>query len=391
MKTNNTKLDYTLISIVLLLGIISCFTLYTVQPSLRPDLQDDHFYLKQIIWYILGSMFVVVSMLLDYDRLRQIVWIIYGVGMVSLLMLFFNFPGPPFIHEANGARSWFMFPGLGTVQPAEFMKVILIITLAHVMVKHNDTYKTRTNKSDLILLGIILGLAVPPMLLIAVQPDLGGFLVFAAITASMILISGIRWRILFFILFSVLLITGIVVVLYFIFPGPIQTFLEESIFKHVEGRFYGWLQPEKYMQTSGHQLFYALLAIGSGQLIGKGLMDMEVYVAERHTDMIFTAIAEQFGFVGSSIIVTLLFLLIYRLIHIALQSNDMFGSYLITGLIGMFSFQIFQNIGMSIQLLPITGLPLPFLSYGGSSTMTYLLAIGIVLNIHSRTKEYMFD
>ncbi|MDC3413665.1 FtsW/RodA/SpoVE family cell cycle protein [Terrihalobacillus insolitus] len=391
MQTKNTKLDYTLISIVLLLGIVSCFALYTVQPGLRPDLQDDQFYLKQIVWYIVGSMFIVVIMLFDYDRLRQIVWPLYAIGMIALLMLFFNFPGEPFIRTANGATSWFSFPAIGTIQPSEFMKVILIITLAHVLVKHNDIHKKRTNKSDLLLLFKILILSVPPMLLIAVQPDLGGFLVFIAITASIILISGIRWRILFGLLFGALFITGILVAAYFLFPGPIQTFLEESIFKYVSGRFYGWLQPEKYVQTSGNQLYYALLAIGSGQLVGKGLMDMEVYVAERQTDMIFTAIAEQFGFVGASIVVTLLFLLIYRLIHVALQSNDVFGSYLVTGMIGMFSFQIFQNIGMSIQLLPITGLPLPFLSYGGSSTITYLLAIGIVLNIHSRTKEYMFD
>ncbi len=133
-----------------------------------------------------------------------------------------------------------------------------------------------------------------------------------------------------------------------------------------------------------------MLAIGSGQLFGKGVSDMQVEVPERHTDMIFTAVAEQFGFIGSSVVVILFFLLIYRLIHIAVQSNDSYGSYLVTGIVGMFAYQIFQNIGMSIQLLPITGLPLPFLSYGGSSTLTYMLAIGIVLNVHSRTKEYMF-
>lgn len=118
---------------------------------------------------------------------------------------------------------------------------------------------------------------------------------------------------------------------------------------------------------------------------------MEVYVPERHTDMIFTSIAEQFGFIGSSILLITFFLLIYRLIHIAILSNDKYGSYLVTGIIGMFAYQIFQNIGMSIQLLPITGLPLPFISYGGSSTLTYMLAIAIVLNVHSRTKTYMFD
>src|SRR5699024_75906 len=134
-----------------------------------------------------------------------------------------------------------------------------------------------------------------------------------------------------------------------------------------------------------------MMAIGSGQLFGKGISDLEVSVPEQHTDMIFTAVFEEIGFIGSSLFFTLLFSLIYRPIHIAIQSNDEYGSYLVTGMVGMFAYQIFQNIGMSIQLLPITGLPLPFLSYGGSSTLTYMLAIGIVLNVHSRTKEYMFE
>src|SRR5699024_8408083 len=137
--------------------------------------------------------------------------------------------------------------------------------------------------------------------------------------------------------------------------------------------------PEQYLE-SGYQLILTMRAIGSGQLLGKGINNMEVYVPEKHTDMILTAIGEQFGFFGVSFLIIIYFLLIYRLLHIALMSNDKYGSYLVTGLIGMFTYQIFQNIGMSIQLLPITGLPLPFLSYGGSSTLTYMFAIAIALN-----------
>src|SRR5699024_4170055 len=175
----------------------------------------------------------------------------------------------------------------------------------------------------------------------------------------------------------------------YVIPGPVSTFLEEAVFNHVQSRFYGWLYPEKF-SDSGYQLVYAMLAIGSGQLFGIGLGDMELYVPEKHTDMIFTAISGQFGFIGASIVIALFFLLIYRLIHVAILSNDRYGSYLVTGIIGLFAYQIFQNIGMSIQLLPITGLPLPFLCYGGSSTLTYMLAIGIALNVHSRTRTFMF-
>lgn len=329
-------------------------------------------------------------MLLDYDRLRQIVWFLYGAGVLALLMLFVNFPSP-IIKTANGATSWFIFPGLGTIQPAEFMKIILVITIAHVIFSHNEKHENRTNKTDLLLLVKIIALALPPMFLVAVQPDLGGFLVLSALTSCLILVSGIRWRVLLSIAGLVFVIIGLVVTFYFMLPEQTSAFIEVAGFEHVESRFKGWIFPEEYHSSYGLQLINAMLATGSGQLLGKGILDLEIYIPERHTDMIFTAIAEQFGFLGASIVVTLFFLLIYRLIQIAMESNDKFGSYLVTGFIGMFVYQIFQNIGMSLQLLPITGLPLPFISYGGSSTLAYMLAIGIVLNVHSRTKVFMFD
>ncbi|GGA74140.1 FtsW/RodA/SpoVE family cell cycle protein [Ornithinibacillus halotolerans] len=390
---NTNKLDYTLISIILLLGIVSVFTLYTVEPTLPAKLQGQNFTEKQIVWYVGGSIVIALIMLIDYDRFRQLTWVLYGVGMIMLFMLFLRrFFGlfSAIIPNVKGAYGWFSFPVLGTLQPAEIMKVILILALAHVMYVHNQKYVTQTTKSDLWLLSKILIVAAPPMGLIAVQPDLGTFLVLSAITGAMILVSGIRWRLIFTIILITIGSVGIIIAAYFLFPNTIAVFLEESLFKHVSGRFYGWLNPEQY-SDSGYQLIRAMMAIGSGQLFGKGIEMMQVFVPERHTDMIFTAVAEQFGFIGSSIVVTLFFLLIYRLIHIAIQSNDSYGSYIVTGMVGMFAFQIFQNIGMSIQLLPITGLPLPFLSYGGSSTLTYLMAIGIALNIHSRTKSYMFE
>lgn len=390
MRLNNSysTIDYTLIFIVFLLGIVSCFTLYTIEPFLPAKLEGQDFVSRQIMWYIGGAILIFGVMLFDYDRIRQVVWFLYGIAMIPLLMLFFYFP-PQIIHTANNATSWLIFPGIGTVQPAEFTKVILVVTLAHLIVSHNEKYKARTNRSDIWLLCKMAVISLPPMGLIAVQPDLGGFLVLFAIIASMVLVSGIRWRILFSLLVLVLLVAGVVAALSFTFPETVGKTLEDSVFRHVESRFYGWLMPEQY-GDSGYQLVRAMMAIGSGQLFGKGISDMEIYIPERHTDMIFSAIAEQFGFIGASLVVTLFFLLIYRLIHIAIHSNDEFGSLIIAGLIGMFAFQIFQNIGMSIQLLPITGLPLPFISYGGSSTLTYLLAIGLALNIHSRTRQYMF-
>lgn len=389
MNTNKNNIDYTLITIILLLAIVSIFTLYTVEPTLDARYEDQNYPLKQSIWFIGGSILIAFIMLIDYDRFRQLTWILYVTGMIMLLMLFFKFPAS-IIHEANGAVSWFKIPFMGTLQPAEFMKVILILTLAHVIFSHNQKFVIQSLKSDLWLLTKILLFALPPMGLVVVQPDGGGFLVLGSIVAAMILASGISWKLLFSILLIGFGIIGLIIAGYLLFPDSIAVFLNETIFKHVSSRFYGWINPEQY-SDSGFQLIRAMMAIGSGQLFGKGIHDMQVNVPERHTDMIFSAIAEQFGFIGSSLIITLFFLLIYRLIHIAIQSNDSYGSYIVAGIVGMFTFQIFQNIGMSIRILPITGLPLPFLSYGGSSTLTYLIAIGIVLNIHSRTKKYLFE
>ncbi|ARI78009.1 FtsW/RodA/SpoVE family cell cycle protein [Halobacillus mangrovi] len=384
----SSPIDFTVIFVVIAFGIISCYTLYTVNPYL--GVIDQGAYMKQIVWYVLGSIGAAIVMIVDYDRLNQIVWGLYGFGVLMLLMIFLNIP-PGIVHASGGAVSWFKFPGIGTIQPSEFMKVFLVITLAHVIVRHNEKNRVRTIKSDLLLLLKLIGLAFVPMGLIAVQPDLGTFLVLGSITAFMILVSGIQWRILLSIISSIFLMVGVVALMFVLNFSQVTTFLEESVFAHVDSRFYGWLQPEKYEQSAGLQLLKSITAIGSGQLTGKGPGNFEVTVPERHTDMIFTAISEQFGFVGSSIVVTLFFLLLYRMIQIAFESNDAFGSYLIVGIVAMIAFQFFQNIGMSIQLLPITGLPLPFISYGGSSTLAYMFAIGIVLNVKSRTKTYMFE
>jgi rod shape determining protein RodA len=391
-ENTNSKIDYMLIFIVILLGVISVFTLYTLDPLLAQTKYGDGYYLKQIQWYIVGAVVITAIMFVDYDRLRQVSWLFYGFGIITLLMLYFHFP-PNIAHEVNGAWGWFKIPGFGTIQPAEFMKVFLIIFLAHIIVAHNEKYPEHTVKMDLLLLGKIALTALVPIFFLVKQPDLGGVLVLTAITVCMILVSGIKWRIIFAIVGSVL-VTGVLIVgVYILLPNQMNDFLKASGLDHVQGRFNAWLNPEEYSQGDAYQLVRAMRAIGSGQLSGKGVHGFEVTqgIPENHTDFIFTAISEQFGFIGASIVITIYFLLIYRLIHVALKCKDPFGSYLITGIIGMFAFQVFQNIGMSIQLLPITGLPLPLISYGGSSSLTYLIAIGIALNVYYRLKTYMFD
>ncbi|CAM4092224.1 cell division protein FtsW [Bacillus manliponensis] len=383
-KNSQYRIDYALIFILLAIAIVSCFAINSAQPSLPKNLQGINFMAKQIQWYIIGIVAIVAVMVIDFDRYKQIAWYLYGFAIILLLGLEFKVPGAMTI---KGATAWYNVPGIGRFQPSEITKLILILVIGRLIVNHNEKYPIRTPREDLILLGKIFAAALPPLLLIAKEPDLGNTMVISAMIAAMILVSGVRWRFIFGLAGITITVGAGLVYTYFAHTA----FFKEHILKEYQlDRFYGWLAPYEY-ETQGYQLRQALLATGSGEMNGKGWENGQVYFPEPHTDFIFTNIAEQFGFLGGSVVISLFFLLIYRMIHIALESNDPFGSYICAGTIGMFTFQVFQNIGMTIGLLPITGITLPLMSYGGSSLLTYMIAIGFVLNVRSRTKTFMFD
>ncbi|MDF0727940.1 FtsW/RodA/SpoVE family cell cycle protein [Cytobacillus sp. S13-E01] len=382
------QLDYTLLFILFLMAIVSSIAIQSAQPYLPANIKGINFVAQQLKWYVVGIIAIIGTMILDFDRFKMISWYLYGFGLILLLGLELNFPSS-LVETRKGATSWYLLPGIGTFQPSELVKIIMIIVLSKIIVEHREKYPVSTVKDDFILLGKIMLTAAPPVYLLKEQPDMGMTMVFIAIIGSLILAAGIKWRIIFGFLFAGIFAVSVVVYIYFALPD----FFKEYIMKedYQLNRFYGWLAPEQYSSAQGFQLLQSLLAIGSGELRGKGFQNSEVYLPEGHTDFIFAVIAEQFGFIGASIVISLFFLMIYRMIHTALESHDPFGSYLCAGVIGMITFQVFQNIGMTIQLLPITGLPLPFISYGGSSLATYMIAIGIVLNVRSRTRKYMFD
>ncbi|OAS83851.1 MULTISPECIES: FtsW/RodA/SpoVE family cell cycle protein [Metabacillus] len=385
-KFPQQQIDYTLIFIMFLLAIISTFAINSAEETLPSVLQGINFSMKQLQWYVIGTVAVFVTMLIDYDRFKQLSWYLYGFGMLLLLGLEVLPSG--IVQTIKGATSWYKLGPLGNFQPSELMKIFMIIVLSKIIADHREKYPNNTLTDDFLLIGKLAATAAPPVLLLVRQPDMGMTMVFCAIIASLVLVSGIKWRIILTAVTSALLAIGTVLIIFFKFPD----FFHKYILKEYQlDRFYGWLNPYEYSGEQGFQLVKSLLAIGSGELRGKGYANLEVYLPEAHTDFIFAIISEQFGFIGGSIVVSLFFLLIYRMIHISLESNDPFGSYLCTGIIGMITFQVFQNVGMTIGLLPITGLPLPFVSYGGSSLATYMVAIGIVLNVRSRTRKYMFD
>jgi rod shape determining protein RodA len=388
-ETTPQKIDYTLLFILFLMAIVSAIAIQSAQPFLPEKLKNINFAAQQLQWYVIGIVAIIGTMVIDFDRFKMISWYLYGFGMFLLFGLFLEkYISVPFATTIKGATSWYSFPGLGNFQPSELMKIILIIVLSKIIVDHRENYPINTVRDDLLLIGKIFLAAAPPIAFLVKQPDMGMTMVFMSIIATMILVAGIKWRIIFAAVFTAVFTVSVGVFLYFNFP---EFFFKYIIEDYQMNRFYGWLAPFETAGNEGHQLVRSLLAIGSGQLHGKGFQESEVTIPEGHTDFIFAVVAEQFGFVGTSIIISLFFLLVYRMIHIALESHDPFGSYLCAGVIGMITFQVFQNIGMTVGILPITGLPLPFISYGGSSLATYMIAIGIVLNVRSRTKKFMFD
>ncbi|GAA0380543.1 rod shape-determining protein RodA [Bacillus horti] len=373
------KLDYGLITIVLMLAGFSLIAIYKATAG-----TGSSDFTKQIVWYAVSFVIAGGTLLVDYRKLKQLAIPFYIVGMLLLVYVAI------FGVERKGAQRWIDF-GNFAFQPSEVMKVFLIIFLAYLLVKAQEKYE-KSLRGDLIITGQLAIASIVPFFFIFRQPDLGTALVLIGIVAVMLLVAGISWRILFTLTAGAITFIIGLIFLYFLNFDLFSKIIRD----HQLERIYGWLDPEGNIQNFGYQLIMSLNSIGSGQLIGKEFETITVptqhsWIPEVHTDFIFAVIGEEFGFIGSSILISLFFILIYRLVQIALTCNDPFGSYLVAGIAGALVFQIFQNIGMTIGLLPITGLALPFISYGGSALMTNMLAIGIVLNVSMRTKEYMFD
>ncbi|WP_088103881.1 rod shape-determining protein RodA [Halalkalibacter urbisdiaboli] len=384
-KTSLQQIDYTLL---FLLFILMCFSLLAIYSGSGQYYSEDptYFVKRQVIWFIIGIVVMVMVMVLDYDLLKNFSILFYGIGLVSLLLVKFS----PLGYYKNGSQRWLDL-GFTLLQPSEFMKIFLIIALAHLLYRITTEKRSEDLRSDLLIVGKILAVGLPPFYLILDQPDLGTALVIGSVMATMLLMSGVAWRILF--MLGMCVIAGLMVLIWL--HNHYFDLFEIFIKSHQLDRIYGWLSPEEHSAGYGYQLVQAMKGIGSGQLYGSGFLQgvqtQSDRIPEIHTDFIFTVIGEEFGFIGATVLIVTYFLLFYRMIIIALTCNNYYGTYLVSGVIGLLVFQVFQNIAMTIGLMPITGLALPFISYGGSALLTNMLAVGIVLNVSMRTRHYMFE
>ncbi|AMM91451.1 cell cycle protein [Peribacillus simplex] len=376
----NSKFDYNLVTLLLLLFITSCIAIHTAQEFGQ---YEGDFLFRQVTWYFIGCGMILGVMYLDSEQIFRLNWFFYSLSLFLLIALILS---PESIaREINGAKSWFQIPGIGSLQPAEFTKISLIICLSYLIQKHHNKYEDKTLKTDFFLLIKMGAATLLPILLIMKQPDLGTSLVLMCIFIGILFVSGISWRI----IGGIFIIGGSIVsgILYLVFLHPeILRLMGIKIFQL--GRIYAWIDPESYKSGEGFNLIKALLAIGSGGV--SGYKGSGVYVPEAHTDFIFSVIASKYGFLGSSILITIYFFLISGMVKLALDVKNSFESYLCVGVVSMIFFHIFENIGMNIGLLPITGIPLPFISYGGSSLMGNMLAIGLIFSISYRKRAFMF-
>lgn len=379
------RFDWTLAFILFMFFIVSLLAISSAQTSGQYGL---NFIPRQIMWYGVGVFIIAFTMFFDIDQYKKMAWYLYGFGILLLVVLMLAPGGDGQIAEIrNGAKSWFHTP-VGSIQPSEFMKTFFILAMAKVISSHNEQHLNKTVKTDFLLLGKIAVIAALPLALIMEQPDLGSSLVFIAITIALVVVGGISWKILVPLMTGIAALGVSLILMALYMPEFMADKLGVESYKF--GRIYSWLDPESYASDEGYQLLNSLKAIGSGEIFGKGFHAREVYIPEQHTDAIFTVIGEEYGFIGASLVISLYFLLIYHLTKITLELKDQFSTYVCAGIIAMITFHVFENIGMWLQLLPITGIPLPFISYGGSSLMGNMLAIGLVFSMKFHHRKYMF-
>lgn len=360
---------------VVLFAIISIITISSARTYLSESL--GNLTIKQGSWYLVGMILVAILLKLKNAYLYRNAWLFYVLGNILLLCLLLFAPA------INNSKCWFVIPGIGSFQPSEFMKVSLMLILGVIISKFRDDHPHPSMKEEFIFILKSLVVVLIPSILTFLEPDTGAVLIYFVIYFCMMFVSGIRIR-WFFIL-------GGITLLFLVSTLGIY-FLKEELFVKLFGTdlYYRIDRVFSWQSGSGLQLENALAAIGSAGVSGHGYNQTPIYFPESGTDFIFAVFASNFGLLGA---ISLVFLIIFfdgKLLHLATKKIKSTDKFVLAGIIGMLVFQQIQNIGMTLGLLPITGITLPFISYGGSSLLSYMIIIGIVLNI-SVEKEKTYN
>lgn len=359
------NIEWSILVCVVILITIGCISLF----SATQNSEHDEL-IKQLIWLGISIPVVIFIISIDYELILKAAPIGYALVLILLILVLFTQP-------INGATSWFVI-GSFSLQPSEFAKIFVILTLALVISKIQEGGKNEISKPLKLLLSLVV--VAVPVLLIIKQPDYGTAIAFIVATFFMLFVAGINKK--YIIITAILLIAILPILYFFVLPD------------HAKTRIDVFLNPNLDPRGSGYNIIQSKLAIGSGQLLGMGVTQGNQtqlgYLYPKTTDFIFSVIGEEMGFVIAGLIIVLYVLLITKSIYIAKTAKDDKGAYIAIGIAGIFLFHMVENIGMTMGLLPITGVPLPFVSYGGSSLLTNLILIGLLLNISGRRKKSLF-
>ena len=370
------KINYKILIPIILLSIISITTIYSAMTYTSSSL--GNLVLKQTFWYIIGWVLVIILVKLKNEQIYHYTWFLYIFGIILLVGLLLFAP------EINNSKCWFVIPGIGNIQPSEFMKIFVMLALATTTHNFRIDHDEPTMMDEFIYILKTFIIVLIPSVLTFLQPDTGAVIIYLVIYISMLFVSGIRfrWFIIGFILLA-LICSGFLMI-YFFKENLFINIFGTSIYYRLD-RIFNW-------QTgSGLQLENALAAIGSAGWFGHGFNKTPIYFPESSTDFIFAVFACNFGLIGALVLILIIIFLDTNIILLAKKNILDTDKYIIAGIVGMLLFQQIQNIGMTVGLLPITGITLPFVSYGGSSLLSYMLIVGILLNISvKKTVTYKY-
>ncbi|MCM3742369.1 FtsW/RodA/SpoVE family cell cycle protein [Oceanobacillus luteolus] len=380
-----------LLILIVLFIVASLLAIYNAQQLEQYD--GENFVLKQIAWFAVGGLFIASVQFLDMEQLYKGSVYIYIGGILLLLLLYIS---PESIaRSVNGAKSWFN-PRWAPVslQPAEFVKLSTILYLSVVISKHKEKFEQSNLKSDTLLLIKLVATTALPVFLILLQPDFGTAMVYIFILGMMIIFSGISWKIILSLVAAVSALLGSLLAFIVNFPELAKLVVGPARHYQID-RILTWFDPTQSSDTANWHFDRAYMALGSGQLFGKGMSGVEVYYPEAQTDFIFSVIGETFGFIGGALVILLYFLLLYKLVSLGLSIYKFvpFASYYCLGFLSLILVHVFQNIGMTIGIMPVTGIPLPLISYGGSSVMATMLGLGVIYRIsveYTIQNDYLF-
>jgi rod shape determining protein RodA len=378
-------LDPMLVLVTLLLAAYGAVMVLssTIQKLADAGLDENAFVKRQVAFIVAGIVALIVVSIFDYRFARTLAPFFYGATILGLILVL-----TPLGETIKGASRWINF-GAFQMQPSELGKIAVIVAVAAYLAER----KSEPHAGDI---AVVIGLMLLPSVLIFLEPDLGSMMVYTALTGALLLVGGAKLR-----HFVALAVLGAIAIL--------MAFQLELLKPYQLERLVSFVDPNPDVQSSGYNLTQSKIAIGSGGIRGTGLQtsaclhrtelerqgqppdiacaDTQTaldFVPEQHTDFIFTAVGEQLGFIGSATLLGLFALLIWRALRIAALSRDMFGALVAAGIAGLWAFQLFVNVGMTMGIMPITGIPLPFVSYGGSSLISNFVAVGLLLNIHMR-------